>query len=153
MNPQETSISHEPILWEGSPSQWQNVGWWLSCILILPIPVAIWKALSTKKFQISLTGQRLRIRSGIFSKHNEYVELYRIKDWTLNEPFTQRVFGSGVINILSSDRTTPKLHLTWIKGALGFVEKLRYSVEAVRDKKRVRELDMGFGNGEDMEMD
>lgn len=153
MNLQENSISDESILWEGSPSQWQNFGWWLSCILVLPIPIAIWKALITRNFKISLTGQRLRIRSGIFSKHNEYVELYRIKDWTLSEPLLQRIFGSGSVNILSSDRTAPELRLAWIKGALEFVEKLRNAVEAVRDKKRVRELDMGFDNGDDVEMD
>ncbi len=151
--PPPANDTDEAILWKGTPSQWQNFGWYLSCLLILPIPVAIWKSLAVSNFQITLTRQRLRIRTGILSKHNEDIELYRVKDWSMKEPFWQRVFGSGEVEILSSDRTAPELHLPWIKGAPGFVETLRSAVEAVRDSKRVREVDMGFGDGEEFDLE
>ena len=143
----------ETVLWQGTPSQWQNFGWWLSCLLVIPLPWAIWKAIVIKNYQITLTRQRLRIRTGVLSKHNEDIELYRVKDWTLGEPFWQRMFGSGEVEVISSDRTAPELQLSWIKGAPAFVEELREAVEAVRDKKRVREVDMGFGDGDLDELD
>ena len=133
----------EKPLWEGTPSQWQNFLLFLSCFLILPIPFAIWKALVVKNHKITLTSQRLRVRSGVFNKHNEDVELYRVKDWTLSEPFWQRMFGKGKIMVLSSDRTAPELHLDWMPDAKGFIEEVRQAVEVVRDRKRVRELDVG----------
>ena len=153
MSAQPTVSGDESILWEGTPSQWQNFGWWLASLLVLPLPWAIWKCLGTKNFKISLTGQRLRIRTGILSKQNEDIELYRVKDWSMNEPFLQRMFGAGSVEVLSSDRTAPELQLDWIKGAPEFVETLRQAVEAVRDKKRVREVDMGFGDGDGDEFD
>ena len=140
----ETTKPDETILWEGSPSQWQNFGWFLACLLILPIPIAFWKGLHTASHRITLTRQRLRIRTGVFSKQNEDVELYRVKDWSLEEPLNQRVFGKGKISIFSSDRSSPELHLQWISKPSAFVEALRGAVEAVRDSKRVRELDMGM---------
>ena len=148
-----TTSNAEAILWEGTPSQWQNFWWYLSCLLVVTIPVAIWKGLAVKNFRITLTRQRLRIRTGIFSKHNEDIELYRIKDWTLNEPFMQRMFKAGSVEVISSDRTAPELQLDWIQGATDFVEQLRQAVEAVRDKKRVREVDMGFGDGDEFDME
>lgn len=143
----DTPKPDETILWEGSPSQWQNFGWFLSCLLVLPIPIAFWKWLSTANHRISLTKQRLRIRTGVFSKTNEDVELYRVKDWTLQEPLNQRIFGKGKISIFSSDRSAPELHLAWINKPAAFVEALRCAVEAIRDTKRVRELDMADGEG------
>lgn len=157
MDAQESSTARatgeEAVLWQGTPSQWQNFGWWLASLLVIPLPWAIWKAIVIKNYQITLTRQRLRIRTGVLSKHNEDIELYRVKDWTLGEPFWQRMFGSGEVEVISSDRTAPELQLSWIRGAGEFVEKLREAVEAVRDKKRVREVDMGFGDGDLDELD
>ncbi len=150
---QTSHPSSEVVLWKGSPSQWQNFGWLLSCLLVLPIPIWFWKWLSTKNHQIILTAERLRIRTGVLSKNNEDVELYRIKDWTLMEPFNQRLFGKGTVKVLSSDRTAPELDLRWISRPSDFVEKLRHAVEAIRDSKRVRELDMGMGEGADVALD
>lgn len=143
----------ETVLWQGRPSQWQNFGWFLACLLILPIPIAIWKWLVTWNVQISLSSVRLRVKSGVFSKQTEDVELYRIKDWSLREPLIQRIFGKGTVQVLSSDRSAPDLGLKWISRPDQFVEMLRNAVEAVRDSKRVRELDMGFASGSDIEMD
>jgi len=149
-NTTETTSNAEAILWEGTPSQWQNYWWYFTGILVITIPVAIWKGLAVKNFRITLTRQRLRIRTGILSKHNEDIELYRIKDWTLNEPFMQRMFKAGSVEVISSDRTAPELQIDWIQRASEFVEQLRQAVEAVRDKKRVREVDMGFGDDDDV---
>ncbi len=36
-------MNEERIEWSGHPSQWQNFWWYLSCLMVLPIPYAIWK--------------------------------------------------------------------------------------------------------------
>jgi hypothetical protein len=148
----ESNRSAEAILWDGSPSQWQNFGWFLICLFIVPIPIAFWKWLKVKSFRITLTSLRLRVRSGVFSKDHEDVELYRIKDWTLRRPFHQRICGKGTVYVLSSDRSSPELTLTWIGHPAAFVEQLRNAVEAVRDSKRVREMDMGLQGGADFDL-
>jgi uncharacterized membrane protein YdbT with pleckstrin-like domain len=147
MNPSPSSPSapapapaaaSETVLWEGTPSSWQNFWWWLS---IIGIPVAIAKHIGLKSTRITLTNQRLRIRSGIFNKTMEEIELYRVKDWTFTEPFLMRMMGYGSVQILSSDRSAPEVNLTWLKGAPALAESLRAAVESVRDRKRVREVD------------
>jgi hypothetical protein len=132
----------EIILWEGAPSSWQNFWWWVS---IIGIPVAIWKHILLKTTHITLTNQRLKIRSGLLNKKMEEIELYRVKDWTHSEPLMQRMLGFGSVTVVSSDRTAPEVTYQWLKDAKGFSEKLRNAVEAVRDRKRVRAIEMDEG--------
>ena len=73
-NPSE----HE--VWQGAPSQWQNLGWWLSCALILPIPYALWRWLVVRNTRYVLTDQRLKSSRGVFNRVTDDLELYRIKD-------------------------------------------------------------------------
>ena len=148
----ESNRPAESILWDGNPSQWQNFGWFLLCLLIVPIPIALWKWMKVRSCRITLTSLRLRIRSGIFNKESEDVELYRIKDWSLRQPFHQRLCGKGTVYVLSSDRSSPELLLKWISRPSAFVEQLRNAVEAVRDSKRVREMDMGLQGNPDFDM-
>lgn len=139
-NPSSTAQT-EVVIWEGAPSSWQNFWWWIS---IIGIPVAIVKHIVLKSTKITLTNQRLRIRTGIFSKSMEEIELYRVKDWTFTQPFLMRMLGYGAVQIHSSDRTAPEVNFTWLKDAREMSELLRTAVEAVRDRKRVREIDSGL---------
>ncbi len=140
-----SSAHEETILWEGTPSSWQNFWWWVS---IIGIPVAIWQHIVLKNTRIRLTSQRLKIFTGVFNKHTEEIELYRVKDWTFSQPFLQRVLGYGQVNVVSSDRTAPNVTYGWLKDAKGLTEKLRASVEAVRDRKRVRALEVDDHEGD-----
>jgi len=134
----------ETILWEGTPSSWQNFWWWIS---IIGIPVAIWQHLLLKTTRITLTTQRLKIRSGLFNKNMEEIELYRVKDWTHSEPFLQRLLGFGSVTVVSSDRTAPEVTYQWLRDAKELTEKLRTAVESVRDRKRVRAIEMDDQDG------
>ena len=137
----------ESILWEGTPSSWQNFWWWAS---LIGIPIAIWKHIALKNTRIILTTQRLKIQSGVFSKVMEEIELYRVKDWTFRQPFMQRMLGFGEVTVVSSDRTAPEVTYRWLKDASAFAELLRQAVESVRDRKRVRSLDVDDGAGEEL---
>ncbi|MFN0126626.1 MAG: PH domain-containing protein [Verrucomicrobiales bacterium] len=129
----------ESVLWDGQPSSWQNFWWWIS---IIGIPIAIWKHIVLRNTRITLTNQRLKIRTGVFNKKMEEIELYRVKDWTHAEPLMQRLLGYGSVTVVSSDRTSPELTYGWLKHAKELAEKLRSAVEAVRDRKRVRAIEM-----------
>ena len=85
-----------------------------------------------------LTNERIRLRRGIFTKRTDELELYRVKDATVVEPFLYRLFGVGNIEVTTTDASTPALNLKAIRGASSLRESLRQSVEACRDKKRVR---------------
>ncbi|KFN43862.1 PH domain-containing protein [Arenimonas oryziterrae] len=139
-------MSEERIEWTGHPSQWQNAWWFLACVLLLPIPVAIWKWLVTRSTVYTLTDQRLKFTRGVLSKTTEDLELYRVRDTKFQQNFFERLFDLGEIQLYTTDASTPVISLPFIPDADGVRERIRALVEARRDAKRVRSLDIG---GED----
>lgn len=133
----------EREIWSGGPSQWQNLGWWVACVLILPIPFALWRWLVVRNMRYVLTDQRLKSSSGVFNRVTEDLELYRIKDTRFAQSFWQRMVGIGDIELSTSDATTPLVRLANIRKADEVRDTLRGLVEKRRDAKRVRELDFG----------
>ncbi len=135
-------IGPEGEVWSRSPSQWVNFWWFVSCLLVLPIPFAIWKWLDVRCTRYTLTTQRLQLETGVFSKHLEEIELYRIKDSELHRPFIQRLVGLGTVRVLSSDATMPEMFVHSVPKADGVRELIREHVEKVRKARGVRELDV-----------
>jgi uncharacterized membrane protein YdbT with pleckstrin-like domain len=134
-------MTDETIQWVGRPSQWQNVGWWASCVLLLPIPWALWRAAVTHHTVYTLTDQRLKFTRGVFTKVTEDLELYRVRDTKFQQDFFERMCGLGEIILFTTDETSPEIRMPYIKDAEAVREKIRALVEARRDAKRVRYLD------------
>jgi uncharacterized membrane protein YdbT with pleckstrin-like domain len=139
---QPVAPSGEEVIWTGSSSQVRNLHIYLLCallcVLIVPIVYAIVKWIQLRCRVYELTTQRIRIRQGVFSKRTDELELYRVKDSTMLEPFWQRLFGVGNIVITTNDATTPTLTLEALPHARDIREKLRTAIEECRDRKRVR---------------
>ncbi len=135
----------EEIIWRDSPSQWSNFRFYFFCVLfcwlVIPIFIAAWRWIETRCFTYELTTERLRTRKGVFAKHTEELELYRVKDSTLSQSFFERILGLGTIVLETSDRTTPQLVMATIKDATQVRELIRERVEAQRQTKHVREID------------
>jgi uncharacterized membrane protein YdbT with pleckstrin-like domain len=135
--------STEQPVWCGTPSQWQNLWVWVSCILIVTIPWALWRALVTRNTRYDLTSQRLKTTVGVFNRVTDDLELYRVKDTHFQQTFWQRMVGIGDVVLSTSDTTTPTVVVADIRDAEGLRERIRGLVERRRDAKRVRELDVG----------
>ena len=134
-------MTEEQVVWTGHPSQWQNLGWFLLSLLLIPIPIAIWKWLETRNTVYTLTDQRLKFTRGVFSKTTEDLELYRVRDTKFQQSFFERLVGLGEIELFTTDETSPTIRLPYIARAESVREQIRGLVEARRDAKRVRYLD------------
>lgn len=91
-----------------------------------------------------LTEDRLILRKGIFVKSIDEVELYRVKDIRLDFTLVNQWAGIGTISVDSSDETTREgaLVMPHVERAAERREELRRLVDAARQKRRVRELDV-----------
>ena len=69
------------------------------------------------------------------------LELYRVKDYRLENPFFLRMFSLGNIVLETSDRSSPVVRINAIQNAEELREKIRNCVETRRDQKGVREVD------------
>ena len=142
MSPTTPPPSLEPTIWQGRPSQWTNVVPFALCLLVFPIPYAIYRWLAIRCTSFTLTSQRLRLESGILSRHFDDLELYRVKDITMSQPFIQRLVGLGTVTLMTSDASTPVLNLAAITDPRRVQDLLRHEVERTRRERGVRELDV-----------
>ncbi|MFC4076499.1 PH domain-containing protein [Salinithrix halophila] len=136
----------EETVWEGTSSHVVRLGTYLLCLLfcwlVIPIFIAIWKAIELKSTRYRLTTERIRVTTGILSKQTEEVELYRVRDISLEQPFRYRVFGKGNLVLTTSDESAPTLSLEAIPRPGELLDVVRKHVEHCRDRKRVREIDI-----------
>ena len=138
-------MAEEQGLWKGSPSQVVNLGTYLLCLLlcwlVVPIFYALWRWIDTRMTEYELTSQRLVLSSGVFNRRTEEIELYRVRDTSLDEPLLLRLFGAGIVVVFATDSSTPSFVLRAVRGASAVRQKLRAAVEVARDQKRVRSLE------------
>lgn len=132
----------EETLWSGTASQLKNFWAFVLCLLVIPIPWAIYRWLAVKTTTYRLTTERLLTERGIFNKTIDTLELYRVRDMQVTEPFFPRLFGLQNIHLLTADTSTPSVVIDHIPTALGLADKFRAQVEDCRQRKRVRTVDV-----------
>jgi uncharacterized membrane protein YdbT with pleckstrin-like domain len=91
-----------------------------------------------------ITPERLIVRRGIVFKTIDEIELYRIKDVRMDFSLLNQWAGIGNICVSSSDETTRvgDLVMPYIEQAQPRREELRRLVDAARQRRGVREIDM-----------
>lgn len=138
-------MTENKIIWHAKPSQWLNFMIFflatLLCFLIAPIFVAIWAYLVLKNEEYDLTKNTLTLHSGVLNKKIDDIELYRVKDISLEQPLILRLVGLGNIYLITSDQTNQHVALRGIKNSKELRTQLRELVEAARKERGVRELD------------
>lgn len=138
-------MSEEKDIWSGTPSQVTNfgsfIGLGLFFWLVFPLFAMLWRWLTVKNTKYELTTERLRTRHGVLSKKTDELELYRVRDYTFEQPFFLRLFSLGNVVLETSDRTHPQVTIKAVGNGDALRETLRTHVEACRVKKRVREVD------------
>ena len=158
---------HENHVWNGRPSQWLNA-WryliggilllllliaelqlngtariWLTIPLALIILRMLWVYLVVRCTGYTLTDQRLKMSYGVFSRRFDEVELYRVKDAVMEQPFLLRLVGLSHITIVGFDAIDPIVHLQAVRDGKQLRESFRNIVESRRDAKSVRVSEMG----------
>ncbi|MEK6231918.1 MAG: PH domain-containing protein [Luteolibacter sp.] len=160
-------MTEETTFWKGSPSQWLNIGPFSVAILlaagitvggvffapafialIIPAAYALWRYLTVRCQTFEVTTERLRITKGVINQNIDEVELYRVKDMVVERKWWMRLTGLGNVHLQTSDRSLPHVDIPAITDCIGLREELRKLVEAMRDKKRVREMDFDETGGE-----
>ena len=132
----------EETLWSGTSSQLKNFWSFVLCVLIIPIPWAVYKWLVVKTTTYRLTTERLITERGILNKTIDTLELYRVRDMQVTQPFIQRLFKLQTIHLLTADTSTPSLVLDFLPTAPALPDIFRRQVEEARMRKRVRTVDL-----------
>ena len=125
----------------GAAGDW---GAWPLALTGLAVLIVLWKWIQNMAAKYEITPERLIVRRGIVFKSIDEIELYRIKDVRMDFSLLNQWAGIGNICVISSDETTRvgDLVMRHIAKAQPRREALRRLVDAARQKRGVREIDM-----------
>jgi uncharacterized membrane protein YdbT with pleckstrin-like domain len=119
-------------------------GAWPLALTGAAVLVVLLKWIQNMAAKYEVTQERLIVRRGIVFKSIDEIELYRIKDVRMDFSLLNQWAGIGRICVTSSDETTRvgDLVMRDIPDAHRRREELRRLVDAARQKRGVREIDM-----------
>ena len=119
------------------------LAWWI-------YPALIWISLAIMLFAFYrfmfirntiylITPEIIRIRRGIFFKRTDTVELYRVKDYILTQPFILQLFKLMDLTLKTTDPESP---IIWLRGIplSDLVDTIRGHVQEARLHNRIYEI-------------
>lgn len=93
-----------------------------------------------RRIEYRINEEQLIMEHGVFTRKSDYLELYRIIDFTEHRTIMQQICGLKTVTIFSGDRNTPKLDITGVKNDLDLVSLLRERVEQNKRKRSIYEI-------------
>ncbi len=134
----------ECVIWEGHPSHLKDLGFHFLCLLlaplVIPLGLSLRRCLDTQFRRYGITNERLQVTTGILSRHMHELELYRVQETSIHQPFFLRIFrlANVEVTVIESDR--PPIVIRAIPDAAALRERLRACVETMRERKHVHEI-------------
>lgn len=157
----------ETLIWRGTPSQWTNFGAYFLCLLlaagvvaayflvpgeppnpliliglVIPFIWALSRWLANRCRRYEVTSERVKITTGLLSRQTSEIELYRVRDYSVVEPFWLRLVGCGDVVLVTADRTTPQIVLHAVPHAATLKDRIRTETERMRQRRGVRDLEI-----------
>ena len=132
----------EEVLFDGNPALVPSVGALLLAIATLGLwLIPLWWSSRGRRYR--LTTKRVVVETGILNKRLEQVDLYRVSDYTVLRPISQRIMGTGNLILRTLDHTSPEVLVSNIKtDVVALYERIRAATEAEKRKRGVRVMDM-----------
>ncbi len=93
-----------------------------------------------RRMEYRIDASQLVFEHGIFTRSSDYMELYRIIDFREKRNFMEQICGLKTVQILSGDRSMPKLDIIGVPNRFDLVSKLRERVIYNRLRNGVYEI-------------
>ncbi len=127
------------VVWKSNPSQLTNIKVYLFLFWTVIIPLVVY--LKTRFTIYELTDQIYREKTGVLSQKIEELELYRVRDYSVDKPFLMRLFGLGNLTLITSDKTNPRVYMRAIRNVENVRDIFRKHVEEARKATGTKEVD------------
>lgn len=109
-------------------------------IAIILILYLLYRYLYVTRTVYVITSEQLEYECGVFSCNRDFIELYRVVDYSEQRSFLQILLGIKTISIYSGDRTHPHLDLVGIDNKLDLISTIRERVELNKKRHNIHEF-------------
>lgn len=104
--------------------------------VIVPLAAWLWKYYGLKSTRYELTDQRLFVHTGMFSVKSQFIELYRIKDYLIEQPWYLRWFNLSHLTLKPVNSGDESIFLKAVPNPIEIRDEIRHYAESKRDKQR-----------------
>ena len=119
------------------------LAWYLSPFFILfsliVLAVVWYRFLLIRSRRYLIEPEFIRMTSGILFKRTEQVELYRVKDYTITQPFLHQLFRMMDLTLKTTDPGNPVIFLRGIPQS-DIVDTIRERVQEARQHNKIYEI-------------
>ena len=123
--------------WLPLTERWQKYVYW-GAVLLPAVLIGFTSLVRRISVRYRLTTHRLFKEVGIISRKISEIELMRVDDLTVTQNIVQRIFDVGVVTLLTSDATDPRLEIAGIRHPVDVKEQIRTQVQ----KRRARTVNL-----------
>lgn len=130
----------ETTIFEVTPSILPDL---ILCVLTCGLWLCIlpWRYLTVLSCKYRLTTERLIITAGVIGKSSQELEIYRVKDVTVDLPLVGRMMGLGTVIVAANDSSSPRVELIAVSDAERVKEQIRQASRAARKAEGVRSVE------------
>ena len=93
-----------------------------------------------RRMLFTVNEEQVRYEYGIFSLQRDYIELYRVVDYSEQRSFAQMLFGLKTVSISSGDKTCPRLDVVGVRNHIDLIAIIRERVEYNKKKRNIHEF-------------
>jgi len=131
-----------PFIYYAMQGQW--LPWWATlaaiviglCVMFIPV-------LLIRSTRYRVSNYRIDYERGIFSRSIDTLELWHVDDISFHQSFLDRILNVGTIDIISDDKSTPRLPLQGVPNPRPLFDSLKQRVIAVKRQRGVIKMDTG----------
>jgi len=118
------------------------VPWLVAFAWLVCAAAALGLYLRSRATRYELTSERLRVTTGLLSTTTQEIELRRVRDTVVVQPFLLRMLGLGHVVLISADASTPRVTLSAVPEPTQLQSTIRELVHQAYRGGGVRELDV-----------
>lgn len=98
------------------------------------------KCIYLLRIRYSITSEQLQYEYGILSLQRDFIELYRVVDYSEQRCFLQMLLGLKTVSIYSGDKTCPRLDIIGVSSETDLIAMIRERVEYNKKERNIHEF-------------
>ena len=109
-------------------------------LVLLAVLYLVYRYLYITRMVYVISDEQLKYEFGIFSSTKDFIELYRVVDYTESQTFLQKILKVKTVTIVSTDKSECVLDIFGMSKNLNLVSRIRQRVEQCKQERRIYEI-------------
>lgn len=121
-----------------------SVPWWVTTgAVVIALLLVVGQYAYHRTIRFHITNYRIDFERGLLTRRIDSLELWHADDLYFRQTLAERLMGLGSIDVISDDRSNPRLRLNSIADARVIFDRLKLCVLNAKRQRGLLQLDQG----------